>query len=108
MAGTHDKGESKAGGDGSDYRVGYGRPPREHRFQPGRSGNSKGRPKKKSSVPARSGYDVAGRPASQLLLAEAYRTVTIREGERLIELPAIQAVFRAMGVAAMKGNRGAQ
>jgi len=27
------------------YEVGYGRPPREHRFRPGRSGNPRGRPK---------------------------------------------------------------
>jgi len=27
------------------YEVGYGRPPREHRFPPGRSGNPRGRPK---------------------------------------------------------------
>ena len=34
----------------------------------------------------------------------AYRPVTLREEGQLIELQAIQAVFRAMGVAAMKGN----
>jgi hypothetical protein len=28
-----------------DYEVGYGRPPRETRFQPGKSGNPRGRPK---------------------------------------------------------------
>jgi hypothetical protein len=28
-----------------DYEVGYGRPPVQSRFQPGQSGNSKGRPK---------------------------------------------------------------
>ena len=28
-----------------DYDVGYGKPPAEHRFKPGRSGNPKGRPK---------------------------------------------------------------
>lgn len=28
-----------------DFRVGYGKPPPEHRFQPGQSGNPKGRPK---------------------------------------------------------------
>jgi hypothetical protein len=43
-----------------------------------------------------------------MILEEAYRTVTIREGDRVLELPAIQAVMRAMGVSAMKGNRLAQ
>jgi len=28
-----------------DYEVGYGRPPRKHQFQPGQSGNRRGRPK---------------------------------------------------------------
>jgi hypothetical protein len=28
-----------------DYKVGKGRPPKEHRFKPGQSGNPKGRPK---------------------------------------------------------------
>lgn len=36
-----------AKGDASDgeYQVGYGRPPRDHRFKPGQSGNPKGRPR---------------------------------------------------------------
>jgi hypothetical protein len=48
------------------------------------------------------------RAAEEFLRIEAYRPVAIREGEQVIELPAIQAVFRAMGVAAMKGNRFVQ
>jgi hypothetical protein len=28
-----------------DFRVGYGRPPKEHQFRPGQSGNPTGRPK---------------------------------------------------------------
>ena len=32
-----------------DYEVGYGKPPKEHQFQPGRSGNIGGRPKLKKS-----------------------------------------------------------
>ena len=43
-----------------------------------------------------------------MLLEEAYRTVAIREGEKVVELPVINAVFRSMGVSAMKGNRLAQ
>lgn len=43
-----------------------------------------------------------------MLLEEAYRTVTVREGEKLVELPVIKAVFRSLGVSAMKGNRLAQ
>jgi hypothetical protein len=31
--------------DPGDYEVGYGKPPNETRFQKGRSGNPKGRPK---------------------------------------------------------------
>ena len=31
--------------DRDDYAVGYGRPPKHTRFQPGQSGNPKGRPK---------------------------------------------------------------
>jgi len=31
--------------DDPSYSVGYGKPPRESRFQPGQSGNPKGRPK---------------------------------------------------------------
>lgn len=46
--------------------------------------------------------------AEQYLKLEAYRPVRIREGEEVIELPAIQAVFRAMGMSALKGNRFVQ
>ncbi len=46
--------------------------------------------------------------AEEYLRLEAYRTVRIREGEEVIELTAIQAVFRAMGVSALKGNRFVQ
>jgi hypothetical protein len=89
------------------YLVGYGKPPAEHRFPKGRSGNPKGRPKGAKGKPkVNTGYGLKG--AEELLRAEAYRPVAIREGEKVIELPAIQAVFRAMGVSAMKGNRFAQ
>lgn len=90
------------------YQVGYGKPPANHRFQKGRSGNPNGRPKRKKAKQAEVDTGFGRKAAEEFLRMEAYRPVTIREGDKVIELPAIQAVFRAMGVAAMKGNRFVQ
>ncbi|WP_114228583.1 MULTISPECIES: DUF5681 domain-containing protein [Sphingomonas] len=86
--------------------VGYGSPPVEHRFKKGVSGNPRGRPRGSRNQPAK--FNPADEPTASLILEEAYRPVAIREGDKVIELPAIQAVMRAMGVSAMKGNRLAQ
>jgi Family of unknown function (DUF5681) len=83
--------------DRADYQVGYGKPPAHTRFRKGRSGNPGGRPRGMT----------AGR-ATALALKELYRPVTVREGGKLIKLPAIQAVLRSKVALAAKGNGPAQ
>jgi hypothetical protein len=86
--------------------VGYGKPPAEHRFKKGQSGNPGGRPKRSRNKPRP--FDPAHQPTDSLILEEAYRPVTIREGEKVIELPAIQAAVRSLAISAMKGSRLSQ
>lgn len=93
--------------DPPERRVGYRSPPVEHQFKRGVSGNPKGRPKRQRSRSSTS-LEFGAQPANAMLIEEAYRMVSVREGDQVIQLPAIKAVFRAMGVSAMKGNRFAQ
>ena len=50
----------------------------------------------------------ADEPTRAMILEEAYRPVTVREGEEEITLSTHRAVFRAMAAAAMSGNQTAQ
>ena len=90
----------------------YRNPPIEHRFRKGVSGNPKGRPRKMRALVA---TKIGGQPGigfedpiKSLAIEEAYRIITIREGDRVEKIPVIQAILRKVAVAAANGNIRAQ
>lgn len=87
-----------------DYNVGYGKPPKETRFKPGKSGNPRGRPKgAKNKRPALNGDRLQA-----IILEEAYRDIPVRDGDRSVTMPMAQAIVRSLAVNAAKGQHRAQ
>ena len=90
------------------YRV----PPAEFRFKKGTSGNQKGRtPKERALATTKFG----GQPGigfetriKTIAIEEAYRLITVREGDRIEKIPVIQAILRKVAVNAANGNTRAQ
>ena len=78
----------------ADYEVGYGRPPKHTRFQPGRSGNVSGRRKKK--------------PVHETdVLRILDEPVAVRAGNRKKEMVPREIALRKMAKSALAGDRKA-
>lgn len=87
----------------SRYRVGYGKPPAEHRFRKGQSGNPKGRPKKAKQKPERPRFRDGG--LSGYVEQEGLRKLRLHENGKPVEMTAAEALLRSLMADGIKGNR---
>ena len=71
------------GSKSGDYPIGYGRPPREHQFKPGQSGNPKGRRRGSKSL-------------STILAQELDEVITIKENGTTRRITKRQAIAKQL------------
>ena len=72
-------------------KVGYGRPPKHTQFKPGKSGNSKGRPKGHKNF-------------STELAEEIYQKISIQEGGKVAKVSKQRLVIKTLFAKASKGD----
>lgn len=77
--------------ESEDYEVGYGKPPKQHQFKPGQSGNPKGRPKKNKNVTA-------------LFREELERKITVTENGVSRKLTKREAMVRQLVNSGLNGS----
>jgi hypothetical protein len=74
-----------------DFVVGYKKPPQQTRFQPGRSGNPRGRPKQNRTV-------------TEIVSRQLRRKVTVNDGHQTRKVPVVDAIVMTHISKAAKGD----
>jgi Family of unknown function (DUF5681) len=77
--------------ESDDTQFGYGKPPREHRFKPGKSGNPKGRPK-------------GAKNESTILHEILTRKIENRSGGRVRKISVLEGILLRIADDSLKGN----
>lgn len=86
---------SEEGGSRGDR--GYGKPPEEHRFKPGKSGNPRGRPPK-------SERSFTPRQISRDVLSITEKATKVRTSDGVISTTVIEAIYRRAVQKALEGH----
>lgn len=80
-----------AGARGKRTDVGYGRPPPEHQFKPGQSGNKKGRP-------------IGSKNEAAIISGILNRKIDIRENGRQRKITVLEGILTKVADDALKGK----
>ena len=81
----------ETGSKSASDEVGYGRPPREHQFKPGHSGNPRGRPK-------------GSKNETTILYGLLNRKIEVRQGGTSRKITVLEAILMRFTEDALKGN----
>ncbi len=74
-----------------EYQVGYAKPPKNTQFQPGKSGNPKGRPKGAKGI-------------ATVFMEEANQKVSIKIGDKTVKITKLQATVKRLFQQALEGK----
>jgi len=91
MRKTHNRSSASRARRRAARGAGYGRPPEANQFQPGQSGNPRGRPK-------------GAKNEATILRALLNRKVDLREGGKIRRVSVLEAILLRFAEDALKGN----
>ena len=86
--------------DKKDYNVGYGKPPKQHQFKKGQSGNPAGRPKKPEPID----QPFKNTQFQYAFLNDAEQILNLKIDGEVVPMRKIEAIVAQLGNKALKGD----